>query len=657
MIVSFLLIFIIIGAVFLLKLTNISSRFEIGKLSDISSKTSSIFLPNFNKKSKVVWREDEKWIAANNVIRIQNNEIRFFTQQDGLPGIGSFDIINHNNQIWVGQHGGAAKYNVQKNTFEVHLKGQSNISFFEDPYTKTLYASTFRGFFIYDDNTNVWTASLGPKDTRQMEFTDKYIVSSIQNSYPAIIYDKSKDEWEKANIPEFGDQQSLNLFKVGERVFISGRSAEYSSCEDHGKEPSTIFFEFIDGQWQSVRDLNDKFTNFEADVLKNNSQNNQVFFVYDTSECSNRAADIKKVIYDFSSGIKLVEESDYNRGQDDKIDKTVQDISKMIGLSPRRFIQAIDGEGNLYAETSTVNDNSQTSLSFSVIQAQKNDFKELSIFNTQELKDFNRTEPIICDVDKFYLIASLVNEMSGETEKTKLYKIEDHQPQEITNIKEQDLKNIPEGSAICREKFLYWIKVDWQSSKTSFNKMNLENYELQRIGSDLDKVMPNYLETYQDKIYFIEPNQKRLYVFNTSQEQLTDFNISNYSSDKLELIYADEGFLWLHNNESKQTIITDLTGNKISELSFGEGSPSIVRLDNDHYLISNLDGVFVYSIDQKLTKALDRNKLLFWGNESLFMPDTLKFDMFYDAKNKRVWFESGYNLIGAFVLDEELLLQ
>ena len=139
------------------------------RIFDSEEKYSSL-LPNFDTIHKTAERNDEKWVAAGTAIRIKNGKVKFYTQLDGLTG-SAIDVTNHKNQIWVGMHGGVAKYNDQTDKFDPHLTGESNSRFFEDPYAKKLYLTTFKHVYIYDDDKNEWDEIRdgdGPNNTQQM---------------------------------------------------------------------------------------------------------------------------------------------------------------------------------------------------------------------------------------------------------------------------------------------------------------------------------------------------------------------------------------------------------------------------------------------------------------------------------------------------------
>lgn len=620
------------------------------------------------------YRGEEKWIAGNTVMRISSpggfKTIRFFTQGYGLAGSAPTDIINHKDQIWVGFQGGVSKYIDDYDEFKIYLEGESNVKLFEDPYEKKLYAATFRNFFYYDDTKDRWEVDVtgsAPINSNQLVFTKKNIFgSSYPTALPVVVFDKERNIWEKSNIPEFGNQQGLTLFKAGSRVFIYGRNKDYSSCEDSGKQSASMFFEFKDGKWESNEELNKKFYNNEPSILGDKiSKDNKITFVYEDPQCDSDKRIYKKAEFNFSNDkVALVKEEtrDTSFFEDGKnFQETVQEISDLLQTPPYRKIKAIDDYGNLYIQSIS-----------SLLYFEPRDIYNSTtrtLIDSDQLKDY-ASEPIIpifCHTKgktlSTYALIQSVDEMGGETIKAKLFKIESNQAVEVNQIKEETLKTIDGyrnyGSGlVCQNETFYWLSEGAGEGK--IQTLDLNNFQLSQITvPNQQKIIPLYDIGFSDqtRLWFTDDKQISLFYFDATDSQTkevkTDFSKRTLATGKgLAMIFADKDRIWFYETEEaekpkSQIIITDLAGNKVKSFQARGYNFNVTALSNGYFVGSNSEGVFTFNYGQDNFNYIDQEKLPFWGTPTNFMPSKIVFKLFND--NDKVWFDGAD--AGAFFLD------
>jgi hypothetical protein len=618
-------------------------------------------MSSFSDIRAVAEKDGAKWVATQGIISLKDNKVNWYNQKDGLPGSFATDIINHNGQIWAGMSGGVAKYDDKNNKFISYLSGETNIKLFSDTYSNTLYASTFRGFYHYNSATDTWVkeASVNtPIDSQQVVFTQNTILGTSQQAHPVVIYDKNNKTWIKPTIPEYGNQQVLNLFKVGDRVILYGRAARYSGCSEQNKEPASFFMEYKDNSWESIKSLNDKFFNYEPNVVE--IIENKAIFAYMGETCES-TPNAKQITADFSaSTIVLGEETDYSIEQSSMLGrKSFAAIGKELAdatkLSPSRIIKAIDDEGNILAKTSNVITNGVSGFGgngFSVLRPTTLGYIEQSILPNNK-DNPNHIDPIMGKDDGKmelkYVLARDIDEMGGELVSASLYSIDNRfKATLMENIGKDVIAKISGESSewIYKNDSLYFL-----DNIGKGYKLNLKTSAIVEIPSKSKTYGQGRTIVNGSDIWFYSPKNKELFKFDTEQEVLTLVNVSKISSNlttESALIAVDSKSLWFtatseSSNAAKKVYAIDYDSNQLGSFQITNEISTLTLINESYAIGKKRNGVFIVNRSNYEVSMFENSKMPFWGygenNTTDFSAfDRLDFNFISDKKYGKIWF-------------------
>ena len=646
---------------------------EAAKVEELPSTVPDMQFASFNDIRDVVEVGDEKWTATEGVIRLKAGKVRWYTQKDGLPGAQATDIINFNNNIWVGMQGGIAKYNKETDKFIPYLEGQANVTLFNDTYTNTLYASTFRGFYKFNESTNEWTndtSANAPVDSSQIVFTSDKIIGTSFHARPVVVFDRNKQVWEKFGITEFGDQQGFRLFKINDRVVLYGRSTKYSGCSEDGKEPASVFVEWNGNAWIKIDALNQFFINNEPHIAE--ITGNSATFTYAKNNCNSDTTNTKQITADFSNAsVTLGTEIDStyiaNTSATDKIyDEIGIEISNALKLSPLRLIKAIDSEGNLLAQTGSLIVNGTSNIGgngFARLKPTKDGYAEEAII-TNDAKVPSSVEPIMCTTNNktslSYILAQNIDEMGGEVIDSYLYSVDSNF--KATKVEGANIKSTfgNNSERVCQGDDLYTMDNNGTGHKT--NLKDFTTVEFAKVNKTFGQS-----QTFAEgtNIWFYSPTNKELVRFDTTAKTLAKVSIDSIAgklTNESQLVAVDDKSIWIDSsgegsNKTKTVYIIDMNDKELGSFEITNEAPRI-SLINDNYAIGNKrDGVFVVDRATYKITMFDKTKLPFWGigekaGDDFSSYNRISYDFMLDNKYSKIWFfQSGL----AFSIGQNLL--
>ena len=624
---GFLILMIMIGGTYLL----FCNRSSITGANN--SNFAGVLVPNYNDIRGTVKRNSETWVAAQVAIRIKDNKVTFFSQKDGLAADNTFDVFNHNDQIWFGSQGGASRYIDNENRFKTYLAGEANINFFEDPYAKILYASTFENFFSYNDINDQWTKVEDqniPINVTNMVFTPKNIFgSSYPYALPVVVYNKDQKKWTKSDIPEFKGQQILTLFNVEERTFIYGRSSNYTGCSKYGKEALSIFFEYKNNQWAPVDILNKTFFNDEPSIDKVESQQNTVVFNTGIS-CIDRGIQPQKVVVDFSDqGIKIVSQTERSN-QIAKVDyaSTIEEIFKITGLRPHHEILMTEGDTVFTKAT-----NIDGSFSLTQVTLDNQNYSEKELISNKDLGDINILNLNNCSSENTkYLSAANISGYDGSGKNHQLYEIKGS----IVRKVNADVSIIPldnPNQLTCSENNLYWVE------DTNIKKANIQgdkiSIEMVKDLKELSGTSGQSQLSKDGKLWFSYYDKKdKIFSFDFTSNGVNEYNIP-LPLDSLTLMDVTSDYFWFKKylNPSSELVKIDRNGNIVKRYAVSGSLQGFLNIDKDKYLISSDEQVSLLSDDSLgVIKPINDKLLAFYSEPANFMGGRSNFKL-YQAKD------------------------
>jgi len=598
-----------------------------------NSNFAGVLVPNYNDIRGTVKRNSETWVAAQVAIRIKDNKVTFFSQKDGLAADNTFDVFNHNDQIWFGSQGGASRYIDNENRFKTYLAGEANINFFEDPYAKILYASTFENFFSYNDINDQWTKVEDqniPINVTNMVFTPKNIFgSSYPYALPVVVYNKDQKKWTKSDIPEFKGQQILTLFNVEERTFIYGRSSNYTGCSKYGKEALSIFFEYKNNQWAPVDILNKTFFNDEPSIDKVESQQNTVVFNTGIS-CIDRGIQPQKVVVDFSDqGIKIVSQTERSN-QIAKVDyaSTIEEIFKITGLRPHHEILMTEGDTVFTKAT-----NIDGSFSLTQVTLDNQNYSEKELISNKDLGDINILNLNNCSSENTkYLSAANISGYDGSGKNHQLYEIKGS----IVRKVNADVSIIPldnPNQLTCSENNLYWVE------DTNIKKANIQgdkiSIEMVKDLKELSGTSGQSQLSKDGKLWFSYYDKKdKIFSFDFTSNGVNEYNIP-LPLDSLTLMDVTSDYFWFKKylNPSSELVKIDRNGNIVKRYAVSGSLQGFLNIDKDKYLISSDEQVSLLSDDSLgVIKPINDKLLAFYSEPANFMGGRSNFKL-YQAKD------------------------
>lgn len=602
-----------------------------------SNNFSGVFLPNFNDVRGTADRGSEKWVAAQVAVRIKDNKVTFFSQKDGLAANNTTGVINHNNQIWFTSQGGASKYIDSENRFKTYLDGESNINLFEDPYDKKLYASTVENFFIYNDKTDEWSrVDNGPINSNQMKSNQDFIIATSQQSKPAVVFNKQDGNWTVSSIPDYGDQEVFHIFKVGERIFIYGRSKNYNSCNDQGKEAASLFFEFKNGKWAPVDILNKTFINNDPSILKSETTSSQISFYNGKNPCSGDNLNSKylKTVVDFSNNsVKIISQNETPFKTQDQIfgndyTQIVQEISNITGLKSSHKI--LSYENNTILSQAV---NPDGTLSFTQIALDGQNYSEKELLSNKDLGDVNGFNLTNCSPGNVkYLSAANVSDYDGSGKNFQLYELMGNNIRKVN----ADVSSLPFGNpnqSACFENNLYWpdgksmMQTEIQGEKIDVTVAK----DLKDLGSGnaINRLLKDGKLWFS---YFVIKD--KLFSFDLASKNIDQYSIP-LPMDKLTLLDVTPDYFWFsyYLNPNSELVKFDRNGNAVRRYAVNGPIRGISDLGLGNYLVSSSDQLSILNDNSGEFSPVDDKLLPFYSKPTDFMPERSNFDFVRSGDN------------------------
>jgi len=621
------------------------------------------YFPDYSSISQTIERGNEKWFASNTVIKVKGDEVSFYTQKDGIPGDIISDVINHNGTIWVGSHGGAAKFNDKNNRFTPYLEKESNIVFFEDSYTKKMYVSTFKNFYEYNDKTDTFkTVSPGPVNTNKIIFTKDNAFSKVYNQQKQslLMFDKAKNIWEESNIENlgFGLNSTINLFKVNDRVITYDRSKEYTGCSEKGKVQTVIFFEYKNGNWQKINLLNEKFKDYEprvVDLDSNNKYSNyadgEISFQYAKNNCSETGGyDYREVKYSFEKDGSITEISEesisnLNYGSN-KYNNELDSIAEKTKISPVHTILGIK-DGVAYSSISKEN-SGYTVNGFSQIEANKTKKHTENKLVEDKSWTFNDALAVFCqEEEKVYLMAQEFAEKGGEIGKTKIYELNGDSISEPKDFESKDFGELSLRDYLgCANNSLYFI------SRNEIKKMDLSDYSIsvaKTIDGDNFYYKSGNFENKENTTVIHRSDGKDSYlIFDPKTETLNTVKMDAFlkESNGNFVLYTDSQNVFVKND--KEIIILDKNGEIIKKYSVDGGVNSVIKVKN-LFVVSTSSGIYKMNLSKNKLEKIDSSLFPYWGYDNTTSLTLYAYD---DSKNNKLWFSGSK---GIFSIDYDEL--
>lgn len=266
--------------------TNVNTNTNSSEVEVVEEQEGWKYFVNYKDTRDVIVDNDTTWIGTyGGVIKINTsiNNRENITVANGLSSdvVTSLDLDSINNELWVGAQGGISKFDsnslelietYESSQDEVHtsvfydrtegLYSASNIELKRDPYTRILWAGTFKALSEYDEVTNSWTsygkgAGINLSGVNCVEFTEDSVWIFVNsNGYTVggiFSLDKATREWKHYGVTEglLLSSASMVISSDGETVLASGRPHDWKSAAE-SRESDIYGISYGEETWHKV---------------------------------------------------------------------------------------------------------------------------------------------------------------------------------------------------------------------------------------------------------------------------------------------------------------------------------------------------------------------------------------------------------------------